>query len=162
MKPRSTPFVLGLLLTIGAWSAYAEAQVEVRYIEPGNFADLKSTWLSQENLLATLSAHLKTLGNKYLADGLKLEIEVTDVDLAGSIEYPPGGDPIRVMRDVTSPRITLRWRVLSADQSVPMQEVTLRDMDYLRRSSFYGDGDPLRYEKQMLEDWFKRGFVTAK
>ena len=160
MKPRFTPFVLGLLLSIGAGAAYAEAQVEVRYIEPEKFSAMKSTWLTQENMLATLTAHLQTLGQKYLSAGQTLQIEITDIVLAGSIEYPRNGEPIRVMREVTPPRISLRWRVSSADKSAPMHEATLIDASYLTRINQHHDGDPLRYEKRLLEDWFKRSVVA--
>ena len=162
MKPRFIPFILGWILALAAASACAGAQVDVRYIEPEKFTDMKSTWLTQENMLATLTAHLQTLGQKYLPQGQTLEIEVTDIVLAGTIEYPRNGEPIRVMREVTSPRITLRWRLSSADRSAPMHKATLIDASYLTRINQYHEGDPLRYEKQMLEDWFKRSVVTSK
>ncbi len=162
MKSRLPTLFLCSALALATMTAHAGGTVEVRYLEPGNFADLKSTWLTQENLLATLSAHLQAMGGKYLPDGQQLEIDMTDIDLAGSIEYRHNGNPVRVMREVTSPHITLRWRIQSADKSVPMQEVTLRDTVYLTRINQYHEGDPLRYEKQMLEDWFKRAFVAAK
>ena len=61
-----------------------------------------------------------------------------------------------------NPRITLRWRRASADQGAPMQEVTLHDTAYLARINHYDEGDPLRYEKLMLETWFRGAFVPAK
>src|ERR1035437_6620117 len=157
MKPRLTTFVFCSMLAFGSW-AYAGAQVDVSYIKPADFVDLKSTWLTQENLLATLTTHLQKLGQKYRSEGQGMQIEITDIDLAGSIEYPHNGDAVRVMREVTPPRITLRWHLLSADKNLPMQTVSLIDMNYMGRINEYAEGDPLRYEKQMLDDWFKHNF----
>ncbi len=162
MKPRFIRFLLGWLLALSCGLAWAEAQVNVRYLEPENFSDMKSTWLTQETLLASLSAQLQTLGKKYLPDAELLEIEITDIVLAGRIEYPRNGEPIRVLREITSPRIALRWRLASGDNSAPMQEARLLDPGYLTRINQYDEGDPLRYEKQLLQDWFKRSFVPTK
>ncbi|HZX26131.1 MAG TPA: DUF3016 domain-containing protein [Telluria sp.] len=37
-------------------------------------------------------------------------------------------------------------------------EDRLSNMDYLMRLNIYSSGDPLRYEKQMIDDWFKSDF----
>jgi hypothetical protein len=129
---------------------------------PEKFTDLQSSWLSNDSLLKELSAHLSTLGQKVLPDTQSLQIEVTDIDLAGSMEYHWRLSPMRVMRDISSPHITLRWRMASADPSAAMTEVSLRDTAYLTRINHYSDGDPLRYEKQMLDDWFQRSFAPHK
>ena len=63
-----------------------------------------------------------------------LDIEVIDIDLAGSLEYHWRISPLRVMRD----------------------------MAYLSRINHYTEGDPLRYEKLMLDDWFQRSFMPKK
>ncbi len=162
MRPHLATLVLCSTLALGALTAHAAAEVEIRFIEPEKFTDVRHNSLSEEALFATLTQHLQTLGQKYLGDAEKLEIEVTDIDLAGRIEYPPRAQPVRVLRNVTGPRITLRWRRASADQGAPMQEVTLHDTAYLARINHYDEGDPLRYEKLMLETWFRGAFVPAK
>lgn len=148
-----------LLVSTGVQAA---GKVEVTFKEPDKFADLQSTWLSDKTLLDGLSQHLQQLGTQYLPDGQVLQVEVVDVDLAGSIEYTRRMSQIRVMRDVTSPRITLRYRLQTADAAAPMTETTLRDAAYLTRTNRYSSGDPLRYEKHMLDDWFLRAFPRTK
>lgn len=158
---KSSFFRLTLICTLllGAWSAQAKGLVEVSFKQPENFTDLKSTWLTDETLLASLSEHLQTLGQKSLRDGQVLHVEVTDVDLAGSIEPTRHLSQIRVMRDLTSPRINLRYRL---EPATDMTAATLRDFSYLTHINHYSSGDPLRYEKQMLDDWFAQTFVKAK
>ncbi len=162
MPPRLSTLLPGVMLALAALSARAAAEVEVRFIEPAKFTDIKSNSLTEESLFATLRQHLQTLGQKYLGDAQRLEIEVTDLDLAGSIEYPPQTQPLRVLRDVTGPRITLRWRLAAPGTSTALQEVTLRDTAYLSRINHYAEGDPLRYEKLLLETWLRSAFVPAK
>lgn len=159
MRSRLTTFVICSTLAFGAW-ANTGTQLDVRYIAPENFTDMKNTWVTQENLLATLTAHLQKLGQKYLPEGQRLQIEITDIDLAGSIEYPRNAGPVRVMRQFTPPSITLRWHLQSAGKDSPLQDVTLRDSNYQMNINAYSEGDPLRYEKQMLDDWFKRSFAA--
>jgi hypothetical protein len=154
--------LVGIVLSLGALVASAAAQVNVRFTEPEKFTDLQSTWQTEASLLAALGEHLKQLGQKHLGEAQVLDIEVTDIDLAGSQEYFWRISPLRVMRDVTSPRISLRWRLSSSDPNGPAIEVTLRDMAYLSRTNHYAEGDPLRYEKLMLDDWFRRTFAAPK
>jgi hypothetical protein len=151
--------VLCTALLLGALAANAAPQVSVSFIEPEKFTDLQSTWQGEASLLAALGEHLQKLGQKHLGATQALDLEITDIDLAGSLEYFWRISPLRVMRDVTSPRISLRWRLGPSDA---MTEVTLRDMAYLSRLNRYPEGDPLRYEKLMLDDWFKRTFPAPK
>jgi hypothetical protein len=159
MKPRLTLFVLCSTLAFCTW-ANTGAQLEVRYIAPESFTDMHSTWSTREDLLATLTTHLQKLGQKYLPKGQVMQIDITDIDLAGSLEYPPNAEPVRVMRQFTPPSLTLRWRLQSAENASPLQDVTLRDLNYQININEYSRGDSLRYEKQMLDDWFKRSFAA--
>lgn len=159
MKSGLLTFVFCSMLAFGT-RADTGAQIDVRYIAPERFSDLKNTWLSREDLLASLTAHLQKLGQKYLPEGQRLQIEISDIDLAGSIEYPHNAEPVRVMRQFTPPSIALQWHLQSAEGDSPMHEVTLRDFDYQMNSNEYSQGDPLRYEKQMLDGWFKRSFAA--
>ena len=159
MRMCFTKLVLCTFVCLGALAAKAAPQVNVSFIEPEKFTDLQSTWLRDADLLSVLSEHLQMLGQKHLGETQVLDIAITDIDLAGSLEYHWRLSPLRVMRDISSPRISLRWRLGLTDA---MTEVTLRDMAYLSRINRYPDGDPLRYEKLMLDDWFKRTFPTPR
>ena len=153
--------LLGLVF-LSALGARAAGQADVTFQEPESFTDVKSTWLRQEALLDGLSDHLKLLARQHLADNQVLHVRVTDVDLAGEMEYMHRVPEIRVLRDISSPRIDLRYRLQTGDQTLPESEASLRDFSYLARINRYPEGDPLRYEKQMLDEWFQRAFGAVR
>lgn len=147
-------------VSLASLGVQAGGRVDVTFKDPQKFVDLQSTWLSDKVLLDGLSTHLQQLGNTYLPDGQVLQVEIADIDLAGSIEHTRRMSQVRVMRDVTSPRITLRYRFQTTDPTTPMTEETVWDAAYLSHINRYGSGDPLRYEKHMLEEWFRRTFAS--
>ena len=136
----------------------AMAAVDVRFISPEKFADTRDSMSSRDQMLNQLQEHLQKLSAKQLA-GKDLLIEVTDIDRAGEIE-PRGRlmQDIRVMRSVTRPAISLRYVVSQGGRELRRGEARLSDLSYLERSNRYSAGDSLRYEKRMLDDWFKTEF----
>ena len=62
------------------------------------------------------------------------------------------------MRSVTSPAITLTYEVREGGKVVQHGEAKLRDMDYQNNFNTYSAGDPLRYEKRMLDRWMQHEF----
>ena len=84
-----------------------------------------------------------------------------DVDLAGREEWwhRTGGD-LRVMRDITWPRLVLHYVQRDAAEAVLRQDrERVLDMNYLWRSAYVRfDSRPLPYERVMLHDWFARRF----
>lgn len=162
MKSVFFKLLLCSAVSLASLGVHAAGKVEVTFKEPDKFADLQSTWLPDQTLLDGLSQHLQQLGTRYLPDGQVLQVEIVDIDLAGSIEFTRRMSRIRVMRDITSPRITLRYRLQTTDPATAMTEATLRDAAYLSHVNRYESGDPLRYEKHMLEDWFRHTFAPKK
>ena len=162
MKTSTAKFALYCLLCLGAFGAQAAGRADVTFQDTQSFSDTKSSWLRQQTLLDALANHLQLLAQSHLADNQVLHIRITDVDLAGEIEYTHRVPEVRVLRNITSPRIDLRYQLQTADQSQPESEVSLRDFSYLARINRYSEGDPLRYEKQMLDEWFLKSFVAPK
>ena len=162
MKLNTAKSLLPCLLCLGSLGAQAAGQADVTFQDAQNFTDTKSSWLLQQTLLDSLADHLKALARSHLADDQVLHIRITDVDLAGEIEYTHRIPEVRVLRDITSPRINLRYQLQTGEQKQPESDVSLRDFSYLTRMNRYSEGDPLRYEKQMLDEWFLRTFGTAK
>ena len=60
------------------------------------------------------------------------------------------------MREVTWPRIKLRYALTRGDQLLASGEEQLIDQNYLMMTNRYFVGDRLRYEKAMLDAWFER------
>ena len=146
---------LGLL----AVAAAAQADVQVNFVNPDKFTDIKdNNGFRQTDLLKDIEAHLVEQAGKYLP-GRDVRINVTDVDLAGEVE--PFGRRmqwLRVMRTVTLPSIALNYEVLEAGKVVQHGEARLRDMNYQDGFNNYFSSDTLRYEKRMIDRWFKDQF----
>lgn len=146
---------LGLLALVGA----AHADVQVKFVEPDKFSDIKdNNGFRQKEVLKDIEAHLMEQAGKYLP-GRDVRINVTDVNLAGEVE--PFGrrvEWLRVMRTVTLPSIAMNYEVLEGGKVVRQGEVNLRDMNYQDGFNSYSSGDTLRYEKRMIDRWFKDEF----
>ena len=146
---------------IAALSATAaSAAVDVAFVAPehytdgggkGGFGDLPVKAVVEREI----RAHLTGLGERNLAPGQTLKIEVLDIDLAGrrDILGSSNGD-VRVYDQLNSPRIRLRFTLEEGGQIVSSGEDLLTDPLYLNSLSRTSTGDPLRYERPMLTKWF--------
>jgi hypothetical protein len=158
MNARSSRWAL-CALAAAALPALA-GTVEVKFTDADRYADAGISQWDQSNNLKVLSTYLQQLGSRYLPQDQKLGIEVLDVDLAGEKRWRRG-DEIRIVRGRADwPRITLRYTLQDANgQTIREAKETVSDMDYRDRSIDLGNTDPLRYEKRMLEDWFRKSFA---
>jgi hypothetical protein len=87
---------------------------------------------------------------------------VLDVDLAGRMYPRRGGDEIRVMNGGADwPRLHLRYTLEAGGQLLRSGDDELSNMNYQDRINRYGADDALRYEKQMLDEWFAKRFAPA-
>lgn len=151
-------FALGLL----ALSAAVQADVTVKFVEPEKFSDIKdNSGFRDTDVLKDIEAHIIEQAQKALP-GRDVRIEVTDVNLAGEVEpFWRNAQWIRVMRSVTLPSIDLKYEVLEGGKVVRQGEARLRDMNYQDGFQGYFSSDALRYEKRMIDRWFKQEFGTA-
>jgi hypothetical protein len=135
----------------------AGAAVSVSYIEPDKFSDLPFVTWEREDALKTLTEHFIWLGSGLPPDQ-DLRSEVTDVDLAGrAIPSARAGRDLRVLRGQADwPRIELRFSLEQNGQVLKSGEARLTDMNYLNHVNRYFDGEPLRYEKSMMDEWFEK------
>ena len=151
-------------ITLGliALTTAAQADVQVNFVKPEPFVDIKdNNGFQQPEILKDIEAHLVAQAQKYLP-GRDVRINVTDVDLAGHVE-PFGRSAVwvRVMRTVTLPSISLNYEVLEAGKVVQQGQARLRDMNYQDGFSSYFNSDSLRYEKRMIDRWFQGEFRTT-
>lgn len=105
-----------------------------------------------------IEQHLQRLAERGLPASDTLRIEVLDIDLAGHFEpfrFRNGSD-VRIVRDITSPRIKLRYTLTRGDRLVASAEEHLSDMNFLMSGNRYSSSDRLRYEKAMLDAWFEK------
>lgn len=136
---------------------------KVTYQNASNYADMPFPQWEREEILQELTEHFELLARE-LPNDQQLQIEVTDVDLAGRlVPSMRFGRDIRVLRGGADwPRLTMRFAVMQGDQVLKSGEAKLADMAYMDRSSRLNDGDMLRYEKQMIDDWFYKEIMPKK
>ncbi|MET0855202.1 MAG: DUF3016 domain-containing protein [Telluria sp.] len=141
----------------------ASAGVTVAFANPDNFRDMPFSASDRADVLKELTEHFESLG-KDLPPGYDLRVEVLDLDLAGELRPSfRGNDEVRVLRGAADwPRMQLRYTLESNGQVISRGEEALSDMTYLNRNARYAETDKLRYEKRMINEWFKEKFAAPK
>ncbi len=139
----------------------ATAAVQVQFLEPDRYTDASQRPTGRapsESLKRELTAELQRLGEQYLEPGQELSIDVLDLDLAGRYRWwDASRGEVRVMDAVTWPRMQLRYRLTRGGRTLEQRQEDLSDRNYLDAASGRSS-DPLRYEKNMLEAWFRSRF----
>jgi hypothetical protein len=157
------PYWIAAALLLAAASAASAGTVTVKYQEPDRFSDVPSWEQDRTQLLKELSAHFQRLG-KQLPANQQLNVTVTDLDLAGRVEPRRRrlSDDIRILRGGADwPTMNLRYTLEQDGKVIASGEEHLKNMSYLDRMNSYPSGDTLRYEKPMIDDWFKSTFGGA-
>jgi len=153
---------LAALVVLAATTGAAWAQVSVSYVKPDEFIDVPRSPIDRERMLKDFTQYFSTFDKK-LPTGQQLKIEVLDIDLAGRL-WPrrSGGDDIRVMNGGADwPHMKLRYTLEENGTVLRSGESELSNMMYQQRSTRLSDSDPMRYEKQMIDDWFEKT-ITPK
>lgn len=165
-----------LILTVGvlAGSAFpalaadpssSSTAVEVNFIEPQKFTDVKDRYSTQdevsEHYLKTLKEHLERTAARRLAPGQRLVVSFTNIDMAGDFEpwRSPQMQDVRIVKDIYPPRIDLNFQVFNEQGDVIAEgQRELRDLAFNMRAPTLPTNDPLRHEKALLDDWLRREF----
>lgn len=159
MKNVILKLAVSAALALGAGTACAE--VLVHYVQPERFSDLPSIRQDREQILEELTRHFAKLGAQ-LPQGQTLLVDVEDIDMAGREIPGTSTKKSRFVSNVDWPRIQLQFEIESNGQLVHSGNVVLRDMGFADRSSRYFDGDALRFEKRMLDEWFHSTVLTSE
>lgn len=160
MKSMIAKAAIAGLLALGAGAA--SAGVTVNYVESDKFADLPFAPWERKEVLDDMAAFFAELG-KSLPPGQDLTVDITEMDLAGR-EYPGrGARDLRVLKGGADwPMMTLRYTLTANGQVLASGNAKLSDMNYMGRINRMSDGDRLRYEKRMVEDWFNKTILQKK
>jgi len=141
-------------------AALSAGTLSVNFVDPEKYTDAayRSPYGNARERAAVtddIRKHFEDLAARNLPDGYALDIDVLDVDLAGQFEpwRSPGYD-LRVVRDVTWPRMTLRYTLHQGDTVVASGEQRIVDQNFNFGVNTYTSYDPLRYEKAMMDRWF--------
>ena len=146
-------------------SASAESNLSVVFVHPEDYSDAtySSSFANAQDradVQRDIEQHLQRLAQRTLPPGDSLKIEVLDIDLAGRVEPFRSriGSDVRVMRDISGPRMEIRYTLTRKDQATSSREERLSALYYLSSFNRYPSGDRLRYEKAMLDRWFVERF----
>jgi len=154
--------LLSLAVVITQVLSAQAAEVEVKWSNSDKYSDMDAgeehrkhfktrTFTAFEEHFAKLAASLP--------DNQKLVFDVTNVDLAGDVNFG-GTRRVRVVKSIFFPRLDFSYQLLNADNTVAKSaEISLKDMGFLTHTSIKYRNQSLGYEKEMLDDWFKKTFV---
>src|SRR4051812_12360749 len=148
-----------LIAAIAAAAVPSHAATVVTFTDPDRYTDVANERWETQTTLDALGAHIKRLGDKYIAPNDTLRVEVLDVDLAGWARW--GGrapDRVRVARGGADfPSMRVRYSLESGGRTRTAEE-TISDPTYLNHGSRIRSSEPFYYEKRMLDDWFRSTF----
>lgn len=154
-----TVLTSGLLLAATVPAA-AAGKAQVNFIEPQQFTDAGRNGYDRDHALKSLGDYMQSLGAR-LPDGQTLNVDVTDVDLAGELRPWRGGYEVRVLRGGADwPHLNLRWSLQAEGRTLKSGEARLADPNYLfaLRAVDRQAGGDLVFEKRMLRTWFEATF----
>jgi Protein of unknown function (DUF3016) len=158
---RYIPLSAAILIAAGCQSPLTpvpnDGRVTVTYDQPEKFTDVRSSYQggTDQGYLDDLARYIDRVARGYLADGQRLTIKFTDIDMAG--DFQPGRSrlsDVRIIRPTYPPRLKFSYTVTDASGHVVGQgDEKLADTTFQSRFRSSGDSDPLTYEKGMLKDW---------
>lgn len=146
-------------------------RVNIEWQNPKSYTDIRPSNQSkkrfQEATFKKIEKFLEKLAGK-LPEGQKLKMTVTDLDLAGHVW--PGHmagmnntQDIRVIKRVDFPRMNFSYTLVDENgKMLKSGEEKLKDMSFQSHNLGRIHSDGLRYEKNMLEHWFKKTLVPKK
>lgn len=171
---KSTLVILAAALGLGpvglmkaADAPAADSRVQVTFSNPDKFTDVRDASMpTKKGEAATLDMirqYVEQKAVRYLPEGQKLNVTFTNIDLAGEFEpwRGPNMDDVRIVKDIYPPRIDLNYQITDASGKVLKEgKRELRDLSFMMKISIRRD-DPLRYEKDMLDDWMREDIRPA-
>lgn len=142
--------------------------VQVNFFEPENFTDVKDSPTDtgvRDSYLGRLRDHLVKAAARFLPPGCSLAVTFTNLDMAGEFEpwLGPEFRDIRIVRDHYPPHAVLHFQLVDSEGNVVKEgRRELRDTGFMMAAPTGFHGDPLRYEKAMLDGWLHAEFATLR
>ncbi|WP_299790435.1 DUF3016 domain-containing protein [uncultured Shewanella sp.] len=135
--------------------------VKIQWQDPKSFRDVKAVSDIQsryeQRTFEALTKNLNKAAGKTLKPDQKLEMLVTDLDLAGDVRPTFGAtmNDIRLIEEIYPPRITFSYKVLEGDKVIMAGDEKLTDMGFMQSVGRMND-KPYRYESKLLADWLNK------
>jgi hypothetical protein len=144
--------------------------ISVEFLSPATYTDVGVSrgvrTADPRHVMDQLAAYLVEQGRRCLVPGAILQVRVTDVRIAGDVEWWPRGGAnteLRVLRDVTWPTMDLEFTVRDASgQQLKSGVDHLALPGYLQAVDAATTGlDQFPYEKHMIGVWYERRFCDG-
>jgi hypothetical protein len=171
MKTTLLLLLATVLITAGCQSA-ATAPVATPSVTKGNltvnfpdsdkYMDCREDFggSTSQHYLDIITEHLQRVVSPRLADGQKLSVTFTDIDLAG--DFLPGRaqmQHVRVIKEIYRPRMVVKFVLTGADgKTIKEGDRTLTDLNFMTNIGISGRSDPLYYDKELLTQWAQDEF----
>ncbi|SEL19669.1 Protein of unknown function [Colwellia chukchiensis] len=155
--------LLGFAALMTQVSALQAAEVEVKWTNPDKYTDIDAGEEHRKHFKArvfkSFEEHFVKMAALLPAQH-KLVLDITDVDLAGDVNFG-GTRRIRIVKELFFPRLEFNYQLLNADNSVVKSaEVALKDMSFLMHSGLKYRSKSFGYEKEMFDKWFYNTFAN--
>lgn len=140
--------------------------VKVTFQDPERFVDVGYTESDpprvRAGILEELRRNLVRDAAQRIPAGTRLEVTITEVDMAGAYRQGPGGGgQMRVIHDNTPPRIDLVFVLRGADGATLREgRRQLRNPQFMFASQ--PSSAPLRHERELFAGWLDKEFPQAK
>ena len=157
-----------LLFAAGAFASTGAAEIKVSWQNPEKFTDIRpgsGTKKAYQQRVITAFDKIWADFSAKLPAGYKLEVVVTDLDLAGDVEPLYNGvgakrsiNDIRVVKDIYFPKMALDY-VLYDQNNTEIGRATsvkIKDMGFMNSASVGQNHREFAYEQHMLEKWFNK------
>ncbi|WP_251359200.1 DUF3016 domain-containing protein [Kangiella sp. TOML190] len=160
--------IIASIVLVVLGTSNVNADVSVTWENPDNYSDIDGGEQSQKKFQAEVTKQLEAYIvelSKRLAEGQKLSIKVTDLDLAG--EVLPGfsqglNSPrdMRVVKRVYFPTMDLEYQLTDSQGAILKSgSAELKDISFQDNIQSYQKArDPLAHEKDMIKEWFDKTF----
>ncbi len=144
----------------------ATPAVKVTWFNPEKYSDIRpasgTRKAYQERVTNAFDKIFVELAEK-LPAGFRLEIRVTDIDLAGDVSpmYRLNNSDIRVVKDIYFPRMNFDFVLYDQNKQQVLQEsdVKIKDMGFMMSSHLGSQSSEFGYEREMLKKWFNKVIV---
>ena len=173
---KTKPFLFSAIAGLAAISTVliaqaavaTDARVEVIFSHPEKFTDVRdaysATEMGRKANLDQIRDYVVSEANNFITDGRKLTVTFTDIDLAGDFEPWRGPEwmDIRGVKDIFPPRMDLEFKLMGPDGTMIKEgKRELRDLAFMSKLSV-NQNDALRFDKALLDDWFRSEFRKGK
>jgi len=160
---------LGVSGVMFAADAAGESQkVQVKFVDAEKFSDVRDAYMPSEKgqaaYLDIIRRYVEEEAGRYVGDGQKLEVNFTNIDMAGDFEpwHKPGMEDVRIIKDIYPPRLDFNFKLTDADGKVLKEgSRELRDLSFMMNLNLRRN-DELNYEKEMLKNWISKDIKPDK